>query len=134
MPGEDYGLTFALLSSAYGFKPWEIEQMTLDQIGMYMEHLPLVEMRKHYPIAQLEASIKNMMGGKPDGSDEGKSIPPERLYNALELLPWYARPEGVEASVTIPVQAARDFLGNLKDVPSWVIEIAPLEAIKRAAD
>lgn len=90
-------------------------------------------MRQHLPVAQLEASIRNYFGGKADPADSsGKAIDPSKLYSPYELLPWYAKMEQ-DTQAGIPKEDAREFLANAGKLPSWVISIAPIEAIKAAA-
>lgn len=105
--------------------------MTARQYRNLREHLQTVYMYQCWPIAQLEAAVRNMMGGKPD-ADAKPDAKPIKPYHTVELLPWFARPTGLE-SMSIPTEAAREFLRHLKDVPGWVLEIAPLEEIKNAA-
>lgn len=89
-------------------------------------------------MAQLEATLRNMMGGKRQKEarpDDAPPLQPHELYSALELLPWYARPDWVEtAGLAIPPDAAKDFLQHRRDMPAWVVAIAPVDAIRRAAD
>lgn len=98
-----------------------------------------VHLRDAFPMAQLEARLLNMMGGKRPPKTESSEPPLEdhERFTALELLPWYARPEWVEvegdAAGNISREAARDFLANLKAVPAWVVQVAPMHAIKHAA-
>lgn len=107
-------------------------------MAYFLEHMPDIHLRWAWPVAQLEAAIKNMMGGKRQKEAKPDDDPPlqeHELFTPLELLPWYARPDWVEAAGgTIPADAARDFLAHRRDMPAWVIAIAPIDAIRRAAD
>jgi hypothetical protein len=104
--------------------------MTQTQINYYYEHLPMVELRRHLPVAQLEAALRNIMGGKPD-SDSQTKTDLSKLYSAYELLPYYARLDEFDPGIT--QAAARDFLENTSDLPSWVLQIAPINEIKGAS-
>lgn len=125
------------MCAAYGWTPAQVADLTPKQVAYFLEHLPDVHLRWAWPVAQLEAAIKNMMGGKRQKEahpDDDPPLQPHELYSALELLPWFARPEWAEnAGVSIPADAAMDFLANRKAMPAWVIALAPLDAIQRAA-
>lgn len=103
------------------------------QTEYLMACVPDVELRRVYPIVALEATIRNALGGKgknkADKKSEGEPFEP---WRATELLPWYARPAWLQAT-TVPVDAARDFLKNQRRLPMWVLNIAPLDEIRRAA-
>lgn len=106
------------------------------QVAYFLEHLPEVEMRRAWPVAQLEAAIKNALGGKRPSKKKSDEPPlqPHELFNTLETLPYYARPAWAEdASVSIAPDAAKAFLKHRRDLPAWVIAVAPLDAIQRAA-
>lgn len=127
----------ALLASAYGWEPQVLRNLTDAEVDYYLKHMKEVHLRNAYPMAQLEARILNLMGGKrpPKGESSDPPLAEHERFTALELIPWYARPEWVEDAqgAEIPREAARDFLANIKHVPSWALEIAPLHAIKHAA-
>lgn len=134
------GPELALIGGAYKWPPSVMRELTDAEADYYLQHMREVYMRDVYPLAQLEATLRNMMGGKRpkktrDGEDSEPPLQPHELYSPFELLPWFARPEWVEDSggASINREAARDFLANLKRVPAWALEIAPLHAIKHAA-
>ena len=132
----EVGPNIALLAGTYGWLPDEIAKFTPRQVKYFLEHLPDVEMRRAWPAAQLEATIRNMMGGKRPAKDKPKDPPLQahELYTPLELLPYFAKPAWAEeASVSIAPDAARAFLRHRHDLPAWVIAVAPLDAIQRAA-
>jgi hypothetical protein len=96
-----------------------------------LESLPDVNLRHAYPLAALEATLLNIMGGKPD--EDAKPKDPGRLYTPFDRLPWFARPEWTgELQGNITEVAALDFMRNRKRLPAWAITVAPIEAIKRA--
>lgn len=109
--------------------------MTPAQFRYLAEHMPDVELRRTYPLAGLEATILNMMGGKPDPREKpDKPMDPGRLYTPFERLPWYARPTWADGmSAGIGRVAARDFLANRKRLPAWAITVAPIDEITAAA-
>lgn len=105
--------------------------MTPSQIAYFMHHLPHVEMRRHLPVAQLEAALRNFAGGKPEPGSSGRGLPEHRQYTALELLPPYARPAEYEQQIT--AEAARDYLANIRHVPEWALQLIPIELVTQAA-
>lgn len=127
----------ALLCSAYGWTPAQVAQLTPAQTRYFLEHLPDVELRRAYPLAGLEATILNMMGGKRKKKSESDEPPLEKheLWLAIERLPFFAQPEWVkEATPSISVEAAQDFLKHKKRLAAWVLQVAPIDAIARAAE
>lgn len=114
-----------------------LRNLTDAEASYYLLHMREVQLRHAYPMAQLEARLLNMMGGKrpPKTPSDEPPLADHERFTAFELLPWYARPEWVEedASGSVSQAAARDFLANVKHLPSWALEIAPLHAIKHAA-
>lgn len=128
----------ALLAAAYGWSPEVLRQLTDAEAAYYLGHMREVHLRMAFPAAQLEATLRNMMGGKRRKEPKEGDEPPladHELFSPFELLPWYARPEWIEESggTSLSRDAARDFLAHLRDVPAWVLEVAPLHAIKHAA-
>lgn len=116
-----------------------LASLTVEQADYYVEHLPDVWLRFSWPIAQFEATLRNMMGGKRPSKrkpDDDPPLQPHELYSPLELLPWYARPAWAEEAGVgaIPPDAAKDFMRHRRDLPAWVIAVAPVDAIRRAAD
>src|SRR5690606_40685650 len=99
--------------------------------------MPDVHLRWAWPVAQLEAALRNMMGGKRQKEtqpDDDPPLQPHELYTPLELLPWYARPEWAETGALtagIHPDAAKDFMRHRRDMPAWVVAIAPVDAIRR---
>ena len=115
-----------------------MRELTDAEAAYYLQHMREVHLRAAWPLAQLEATILNMMGGKRQKEPAEGSDPPlgdHERFTPLERLPWFARPDWVEESEggSISQAAARDFLANINSAPSWVIEIAPVHAIKHAA-
>lgn len=104
--------------------------LTPTQLEYFGDHLPLVAARRHYPIAKLEATLLNSLGGKPDPNEKNKTKPkPEHLsYTPEERLPWYARFTSTNNETTgaLSTEAARALLGNTDDLPSWALGVAPI--------
>lgn len=93
--------------------------MTPAQIDYYLHWLPLIEFRRHLPLAQLEATLRNIMGGK---DPDAKPADPSRYYTALELLPPYARlDETDEFSAALRADVAE----NWHRLPRWVKRLMP---------
>lgn len=129
------------MAGAYGWEPRVLRDLTDAEATYYLQHLPEVYLRQVFPTAHLMATVLNIMGGKrtPKGKDGEQGEPPlaeHERFGPLELLPWYARPAWVELDgmPDIPPETARAFLEHMSELPSWVVEIAPLAAIRRAAE
>ena len=105
--------------------------MTNAQLEYAFKHMPLIEARKHYPIARLHADVLNRTGGKPDPNEEdkGKVVRPESQYTAEELLPWYAYFDEPQARMS--VATARDLVNNVRHLPAWARDVAPIEEARR---
>lgn len=122
-----------MLCAAYGYTPGQVAELTPVQYEYLLTHLPDVELRRSYPLAALEATVLNIMGGKPD--EDAKRQDPSKLYTPFERLPWYARPAWTGSiSTALDRDAALDFMRNRKRLPAWAITLAPIEAIKSAIE
>ncbi len=124
------------MCACYGYTPAQVAGMTPTQLRYLMMHMPDVELRRAYPLAGLEATLLNALGGKPDpGEKDGKPADPARLYTPFERLPWYARPEWVsDVRTSIGVDAAQDFMRNRKRLPLWALNVAPISEITAAIE
>lgn len=118
----------------YGWEPDVVARLSRDQIRYFLHWLPRAHALDAYPVAKLAASLKNMLGGKPDpnapAEKKGKPIPPELLYTPEEELPFYAwfdepRRPGLTTA------AARDLLEHAALLPMWAREVAPLDAAQQ---
>jgi len=119
------------LCASYGYTPAQVASLTPHQYRYLLESLPEVNLRSAYPLAALEATLLNIMGGKPD--DDAKAQDPSRLYSPFDRLPWYARPDWTSTlRGNVSQEAALDFMRNRKRLPAWAITVAPIEAIKSA--
>lgn len=118
-----------MLWSAYGWTPAETADLTPAQIAYALEHLPLIEARKHYSAASLLASIKNMMGGKrppkppAPGEERDPPLTPEELYTAEEELPYFAY---FEAPVRLTAEQAQVLVENFNRLPGWAQQVASI--------
>jgi hypothetical protein len=83
--------------------------------------LSLLEFRRHYPMAQLQAMVLNALGGKGDG----KGLPDHKRFEPEELLPSYARPDALIRDLPLsPAQCAAVMEGvAAREIPSWVVQI-----------
>lgn len=102
---------------------------------MYLDGMALVEFRRCLPIAQLTATVLNFAGGKGQGE---KPLDTSKYFTAFELLPAYARPDGLDLPDPyggISPATAKAFLAlsSAGKLPGWVIAVAPVEMIRRAA-
>lgn len=112
--------------------------MTPDQVQYFLHHVPLIEARRAYPFAQLEATILNMMGGKGDVDESGREVksdkppkPPHLLWTPLERLVFYASFGEDAAPAGLSREAAQDIMSNLADVPAWALHLVPIDEAKR---
>lgn len=108
--------------------------MTTVQLRYALEHMPLVEARRHYPMARLQADLREFMMPRylePDPEEERNAKPPRARdpWDALELLPFYAS-FGEEPPIT-PVQA-ESLTAAFDRLPAWVRAVAPIEAARSA--
>lgn len=125
-----------MIAAAYSWGPEQVASLTATQIAYFARHLPDVEARFAWPVAQLEATVRNMMGGKSEPDDDAPLPDPSERYSPAELLPPWARPEWVAELISVnnvTREAATDFFRNVQSVPSWALTIAPLNRFKQAA-
>lgn len=105
-----------------------MSRMTDAQVEYFVRHLPLVEARKHYPLAQLTADVREFIFPRfteddPDAKPE-KPPRPRKPWTAAELLPWYAsfgEPERMS------VEEAEALLDALDSLPMWAKAVAPVD-------
>lgn len=113
------------MAAGYGWEPDVVSGMTDAQVDYFYKHLPLVEARRHYPIAQLTADVREFIFPRylnPEPSSEPEK--PRKRWTALEVMPWYAsfgEPERMS------VEQARVLLDNLDALPSWARSVAPVD-------
>lgn len=135
----------ALLGFYYGFTPADILEFNDEQIDMYLSYIPDLQARKDLQVAQLEATMRNALGGK---KKSGPSTPANLLYTAFELLNAFARakwlvklldPGGPKQDFACTPGQARALLQAVKEarLPSWCKQMldktAPLDVLKRIA-
>jgi hypothetical protein len=103
--------------------------MTGTQYRIMVDTMPEAWARWHLQVAQLEATIRNMMGGKrPPKKEPGGDPPlePHELYTAEELLVYFARLERPEAWTPA---ALADAKRNQKRLPAWALKLIPWEQL-----
>lgn len=123
----------ALLCAEYGWTPDVVAGLTPEQVQYFGDRLPIVSARRHYPTAKLHAAVLNALGGKADPSEKSDKPPkPAHLfYQPEELMPWYASFGDSETAVVLPSEAAKDLMNNTGSLPTWALDIAPIEEAKR---
>jgi len=126
---EELPVIFALLEVVYGRDIDEFIDMRPEKLQYYIKSLPFVEARKNYQLAQLEATILNLMGGKGDGSKSNK--PNFKLYNADERLVYFAN---MGSNKTISKLAAEVIKSNASSVPSWALDVIDWKLINNASE
>lgn len=116
------------MAAGYGWEPDVVASMTDAQVDYFYKHLPLVEARKHYPIAQLTADVREFIFPRytEDDPDEQSAKPPRarKPWSALEVLPWYASFGEAER---MTLDEARILLEHLDGLPSWARSVAPVD-------
>jgi hypothetical protein len=130
---DEAGPQLAILAATYGWTPAQIEQLTLPQLLYYLRWVPLIEARKAYPLASLEASVLNLGGGKRDANDPDAPAPrPAHLtWTALERLPPWANLEtgpGVWTS-----RSARALLDHATLIPAHALARVDMSHLRRLA-
>lgn len=127
------GPELALLAHAYGWTPDVIESLSGPQIVYFLRWLPLLEARRAYPIASLEATVLNVAGGRRDDADDGAdaaSPPPKpsRLFTAEERLPPWAALELATGPWTR--ETAIEALERAKDLPVWALDLLDFRRLR----
>ena len=116
--------------AAYGWTPSDTADMTPLQLKYALENMPLIEARKHFPMAQLEAVIREFITPRYTEPDPNPPKEPPRARNpwsALELLPWFA--SFGEAEAMTP-QQAESLVEAYDSLPEWARAVAPVEDAK----
>ena len=108
----------ALLAATYGWTPRELGNLSHRQLVYFHERIPLIEARRAYPFAQLEAALRNIAGGKPKPGD-AKPKPVTELYTASELMPFYASFDELGG---LSVSAKEDLIKHAQSLPSWALQ------------
>jgi len=115
----------------YHLTPWEVGKLTPEQYIMLIDALPDLAYRDNLQTASLMAAVLNMMGGKPDPEDEDvKTVPPERMFTAEELLVHFARRPLPNVWTKDAAQAA---LTARDTLPTWAREVLPWDEISACA-
>jgi hypothetical protein len=89
--------------------------------------MPLVEARRHLPVAQLEAVVREFITPRYTDPDPNPPKEPPRQrkpWSPLELLPWYA--SFGEAEQMTPAQA-ESLAAAFDGLPEWCKAVAPIE-------
>jgi hypothetical protein len=98
---------------------------------MLLDALPDLAYRDNLQTASLMAAVLNMMGGKADPDDpEAKTVPPERMFTAEDVLVHFAKRPTV--SDWTP-EAARAALEARDELPAWARESLPWHEINAHA-
>lgn len=131
----ELGPELALLAATYGWTPDVVESLTVPQLIYYQRWIPLVEARRAYPSASLEATVLNVVGGKPEPvEDADASSPPtpaHRLFDPEERLPYWARLEMPAGAWT--GASAREALARTRDLPPWALALLDFRRLERLA-
>lgn len=109
-----------------------LRELTLSEVEYYLEHLPLIEARKHHPTAQLIADFREMFFPRfldPDPDEKPSDKPPRRRdpWTVVDTLPphaYYPPPP------PMPVEAAQALVDAFDALPSWAQAIVPIKAAR----
>ena len=91
-------------------------------------------------MARLLADLKNYLGGKYEVDEHGREVksdkpprPPESLFTAAEMRPWYAwfGDEPPEQKASMSEATAQDIMDNLAGAPAWALHLVPIDEAKR---
>jgi hypothetical protein len=132
---DEAGPELALMAAAYGWTPDTIEALTAPQLAYYLRWLPLLEARRAYPIASLEAAVLNLVGGKRDDVEDAEaSTPPparHRLFTGEERLPpWAALEVGRSPWARA---SAIEALNRASELPTWALELLDFYRLRQVA-
>ena len=130
---EEAGPELALIAHHYGWTPDVIESLSQRQLVYYLRWIPLLEARRGWGAASLEAALLNVAGGKPDPNEEPDTppVPPRRLFTVEERLRPWARLE-LGPGVWTP-ESARDAIANAHRLPVGALAILDFERLERIA-
>jgi hypothetical protein len=132
---EEAGPELALLAHAYGWEPRVIEALSQRQLVYYLRWIPLIEARRGWGSASLEAALLNVVGGKPDPSADSEAdnppLPPSRLFTPEERPPPWARLETGPGVWT--ARSARDALEHAHQLPVGALAILDFDRLERIA-
>ena len=108
-----------------------MRELTDAEAAYYARHMPLIEARKHYPIARLQADLREFIMPRytepdPDAKEPEKPPRPRDPWDPLELLPFYA--SFGEDSIT--PQQAQSLVEAFDGLPEWAKAVAPIEAAR----
>ena len=81
------------------------------------ESLPEYAARRAYPVAQLEAAVRDFVTPKPEPGAKPAPKSNRKNWKPTELLPWYADFPGLG----IPKEAQKDIEKNRKHMPRWAL-------------
>lgn len=105
-----------------------VQGLTLSEVEYYLKHLPLIEARKHHPVAQLIADFREMFFPRfldPDPDEKKDAKPPRRRepWTVEETLPPHAH---YPKPPPMPESAARALVATYESLPAWAKAIAPI--------
>lgn len=133
--GGEAGPELALLAHAYGWPPDVIESLTTPQLIYYLRWLPLIEARRGWGAASLEAALLNVVGGKPAPVEDGETASPptpEHLrFTAEELLPWWAELD-TGPGVWTPA-SAKEAIEHARDLPAGALALLDFRRLRAIA-
>lgn len=124
---------YVLMAANY---PWattdKVNDLTYEELKIYLDGIKLLEFRRHYPIALLTSILLNNLTGGKAPSKNSKKIPKHFQYNPEDFLPDYANPFTFQLSP----RAARDILDHVTEpyFPLFAVSLLPSEEdLKRTA-
>lgn len=96
-----------------------------------MRHLPLIEARSHYGVAQLNADLREFAFPRYTSEDDQPKEPPKprKPWTVEELLPPFARFE-VD---TMTSEQAKSLVEAFEDLPGWAQGCVPIDEARAIA-
>jgi len=117
-----------LLANAYSWSPAEVRDLTDVEVAYYYKYLPMVEARRAYPVAQLNADLREFAFPRyTEESDQSKEPPkPRTPWTVEELLPpfaWFERDD-------MTLAQAKSLVDAFDRLPAWAQGCVPIDAAR----
>lgn len=112
--------------------------LTDAEVDYYHQHLPRIEARNHYGVAQLNADFREMFFPRftapdPDAKAPEKPPRPRKPWTVDELLPpfaWFEEP----TRLNLTQETASSLVAVFGRLPKWAQALAPIDAANATLD
>ena len=103
--------------------------MTKPQLEYFFAQVPVIEARRSYPLAQLEAAVRDFVTPKaiPGETQENDGKPRRPNWKPEELLPYFA---SMGERFSMSRVAIEDLRKHKSELPMWVLELLDLSLLK----